>query len=143
MKISEVFGYGTDNVSDAAWVSRHAKLCPFRGSPCTKASKTDPIGICSLSDGTEAAALCPVRFVENNIIFRDAARLAFGTGATFGVFPEIRILKIEGISAEDDQKIGKVDYLLGHIKNGEVVDFAAVEVQASYFSGKETRSPLK
>ena len=142
MRISEVFGFGTDNVSDDAWASRQAKLCPFRGSPCTKASKTNPIGICSLSDGTEAAALCPVRFLENDLIFRDAARLAFGEGVTFGIFPEIRILKIEGEGTEGDRKIGKVDFLLGHIVAGQVVDFAAVEVQASYFSGTETRSPL-
>lgn len=142
MRISEVFGFGTDNVSDDAWANRRAKRCPFRGSPCTKASKTDPIGICSLSDGTEAAALCPVRFVQNDLIFRDAARLAFGSGATFGIFPEIRILKIESVDTKSDRKVGKVDYLLGHVVAGELVDFAAVEVQSSYFSGTETRSPL-
>jgi len=144
MLISEVFGFGVDNQSDAAWASRNAKLCPFRGGPCTKSSKTDPIGICSLSDGHEAASLCPVRFIERDIIFMDAARLAFGDNVRFGIFPEVRILKIESESEDEkDRKIGKVDYLLGKIEDGNVTDFAAVEVQAVYFSGGETRSPLR
>ncbi|TNE60971.1 MAG: hypothetical protein EP335_18225 [Alphaproteobacteria bacterium] len=143
MIISEVFGFGVGDKSKEAWDSRNAKLCPFRNSPCTKSSKTEPLGICSLSDGEEAAALCPVRFLERDRCFVDAARLAFGPGASFGVFPEVRILRIE--AEEDDQKdrkIGKVDYLLGKIENGEVTDFAAVEVQAVYFSGGEIRSSL-
>ena len=74
----------------------------------------------------------------------DAAHLAFGEHVRFGIFPEVRILKIEAdIAGERDRKIGKVDYLLGKIDNGTVVDFAAVEVQAVYFSGGEIRSPLR
>jgi hypothetical protein len=143
MLFAEIFGYGTDNLSEEAWQSRQAKRCPFRESPCTKASKTDPLGICSVSDGIEAASLCPVRFTEGDLIFRDAAALAFGHGSTFGIFPEVRILKIEGNSEDADRKIGKVDYLLGKIESGRVTDFAAVEVQASYFSGVETRTPFR
>lgn len=142
MRISEIFGYGVEDLSEEARKTRAGKHCPFRDSPCTKSSKTDPIGICSLSDGDEAASLCPVRFIENDRIFNDAARIAFGEGASFGIFPEVRILKIEGEDGERDRKIGKVDYVLGRINSGQVVDFAAVEVQAVYFSGGETRSPM-
>lgn len=144
MRIAEVFGYGVENNSEEAWSSRSQKLCPFRNSPCTKSSIEDPIGICSLSDGQEAASLCPVRFVEDDKIFVDTARLAFGPGATFGIFPEIRILKIEAETESDrERKIGKVDYVLGKIENGQVTDFAAVEVQAVYFSGTTIRPALK
>lgn len=143
MLISEVFGYGVDNQTEEAWASRRVKRCPFRDSPCTKSSKSDPIGICSLSDGHQAAALCPVRFIERDVIFKDAARLAFGEGIRFGIFPEVRILKIETGEGERDRKIGKVDYVLGRIEDGQVTDFAAVEVQAVYFSGGEIRTPLK
>ena len=144
MLIAEIFGYGVDNQTEEAWESRRAKRCPFRNNPCTKSSKADPIGICSLSAGGEAASLCPVRFVERDIIFTDAARLAFGEHVRFGIFPEVRILRIDADpGAQRDQKIGKVDYLLGKIENGTVVDFAAVEVQAVYFSGNEIRSPLR
>ena len=143
MLIAEVFGYAVDNQTEEAWKSRRAKRCPFRDTPCTKSSKTDPIGICSLSDGGEAASVCPVRFVERDIIFRDAARLAFGENVRFGIFPEVRILRIKAdTGSKKDRKIGKVDYLLGKIENGKVVDFAALEVQAVYFSGKKIRPPL-
>ena len=144
MLIAEIFGYGVDNQTREAWESRRAKRCPFRDGPCTKSSKTNPIGICSLSDGHEAASLCPVRFIERDVIFTDAARLAFGEHVRFGIFPEVRILKIKaGTEGKRDRKIGKVDYLLGKIENGKVLDFAAVEVQAVYFSGGEIRSPLR
>ena len=144
MQISEIFGFGVANQTEEAWGSRRAKRCPFRDSPCTKSSKTDPIGICSLSDGREAAALCPVRFVERDVIFKDAARLAFGENNRIGIFPEVRILEINKSRLKrKNAKIGKVDYLLGKIEGDQVIDFAAVEVQAAYFSGKEIRSLLK
>lgn len=143
MLISEVFGYGVENQSNVAKQAREEKHCRFRGNACTKSSAIDPIGVCSLSDGSHAASLCPVRFIEGNRIFADAARLAFGTGIEVGIFPELRILKIEGENGARDRKIGKVDYVLGHVAEGRVVDFAAVEVQAVYFSGGEIRTPMK
>lgn len=139
MKIAEVFGYGIDDHTDDAWNSRNAKLCPFRETPCTKVSKDDPLGICSFSDGDSAAVVCPVRFQDGNRIFRDAGRLAFGEDAKIGIFPEVRILKVEGDHGERDKKIGKVDFLLGKIDEGQVVDFAALEVQAVYISGTTVR----
>lgn len=139
MRIAEVFGFGIDNHSKEVWESRNAKTCPFRGTKCTKVSKTDPLGICSFSDGRTAAVVCPVRFLAQDRIFRDAGRLAFGDGAKIAAFPEVRILKIEGADGERDRKIGKVDFLLGHIINGEVIDFAALEVQAVYISGTSVR----
>ena len=144
MLISEVFGYGVENLSDEAWKSRFQKRCPFRNSPCTKSSKIDPIGVCSLANDDGAASLCPVRFVERDKIFIDSARIAFGEGIQFGVFPEVRILKLEDESNQGNtRKIGKVDYVLGRIENGTVKDFTAVEVQAVYFSGNEIKTPLR
>jgi len=141
VKVGEVFGYGIDDQSEAAWTSRNVRRCPFRETKCTKSSKTDPLGICSLSNGMIAASLCPVRFLEGGRIFRDAARIAFGTNTTFAVFPEIRILEIARQSDNERvRKIGKVDFLIGKISDGKVVDFAAVEIQAAYFSGGSLRT---
>jgi len=143
MLISEVFGFGVDDVSQIAREARRTHICPFRQSKCTKSSKTDPIGICSLASGYEAAAICPVRFLERGRIFWDAAKLAFGSGVSFAVFPEIRILRVENGVDETAKKIGKVDFLIGRIDDNKVSDFAAIEVQASYFSGKSIRPALK
>jgi hypothetical protein len=140
MRVSEVFGIGFEDRSTEAQRERARKHCPFRDSVCTKSSKTDPLGICTLSDGEFATALCPVRFLERDQIFIDAAKLAFGPGVEFAVFPEIRILKIPSREEDVEKKIGKVDFLIGHVKGGVVADFAAVEVQAVYFSGTSIRS---
>ena len=83
-----------------------------------------------------------MRFLEADRIFVDGARLAFGTGVEFAVFPEIRILRIEG-KGEAAKKIGKVDFLLGRVSDGKVVDFAAMEVQAVYFSGTSIRPAMR
>lgn len=144
MNISEVFGHGIGDHTEVAWADRMEKRCRFREGPCNKSSKTDPIGICSISDGVAAASLCPVRFLERGRIFRDAARIAFGESATFAIFPEIRILQVPDPKKSGVlKKIGKVDFVLGRIDSGSVTDFCAVEVQAAYFSGTETRSALK
>lgn len=140
MRVAEIFGYDIADQSDIAWRARNARHCRFRNSPCTKSSKTDPLGICSLSDGLAAASLCPVRFLERNRIFADAARIAFGPDSSFAVFPEIRILEIPPmIEGRRPKKIGKVDFLLGKIDSGTVTDFAAVEIQVAYFSGGSLR----
>ena len=140
MKVAEIFGYDVADQSDAAWQNREMRHCRFRDSPCTKSSITDPLGICTLSDGNTAASLCPVRFLERNRIFTDAARIAFGPDTSFAVFPEIRILEIPTkVGGKRPKKIGKVDFLLGRIDSGIVTDFAAVEIQAAYFSGGSLR----
>jgi hypothetical protein len=138
MQFGEVFGLDYLDRSAEAASERHKKTCPFRNSPCTKASKSKPLGVCTLSNGVQATALCPVRFLESDRIFKDVARIAFGPTVSFAVFPEIRILKIE-VDGKVDRKIGKVDFLLGQVADGAVVDFAAVEVQAVYFSGTSIR----
>lgn len=144
MNISEIFGHGVDDQSDMAWADRDFRRCRFRNGPCNKSSKTDPIGICSVSDGSEAASLCPARFLDSGRIFRDAARIAFGETASFAIFPEIRILQVpHPTKAGALKKIGMVDFVLGRIDDGQITDFCAVEVQAAYFSGTETRSALR
>lgn len=140
MKVAEVFGYDVSDHSEAAWQARLNKHCRFRDSPCTKSSATEPLGVCSLSDGASAASLCPTRFLENKRIFVDAAKIAFGNESKFGIFPEIRILDIPpAMVGGRSRKIGKVDFLLGRIESEKVTDFAAVEIQAAYFSGGSLR----
>ena len=144
MNISEIFGHGIDVKTDNAWADRNAKRCRFRDGPCNKSSKTDPIGICSVSDGVEAASLCPNRFLEGRRIFQDAARIAFGNTASFSVFSEIKVFQVPDPKKRGHfKKIGKVDFVLGRILEDTIVDFCAVEVQAAYFSGTEVQTALK
>lgn len=81
--------------------------------------------------------VCPVRFLEGGIMFRDAARIAFGKGITYVAVPEVRVLEV--LRNGKRKKIGKVDFLLTRIEGAKAIDFAALEVQAVYISGATIR----
>jgi len=139
LQFAEVFGFGVGDRSSEAMRCRESKWCPFRDKPCTKCSKTNPLGVCSLSDGEVATALCPIRFREKNRIFVDAAKVAFGEHVRFAPVPELKILR-----DRSNKRIGKIDYLLAKLDDAEEpVDFAALEVQAVYFSGGSIRKPFE
>ena len=139
MRVSEIFGFGIGNHSDTAWNARKQRYCQFKHGDCTKVSKDDPMGICSFSDGRNAAVVCPTRFLEDNRIFSDAGAIAFGATAQIAIFPEVRLLKIEAEEGGREKKIGKIDFLMGLIVEGRITDFAALEVQAVYISGASMR----
>lgn len=53
------------------------------------------------------------------------------------------MLRIEGKNGHQ-RKIGKIDFLIGKLDpTGRPTDFAALEVQAVYFSGSEVRTAMK
>jgi Restriction endonuclease NotI len=110
--------------------------CPFRDSKCTKGGKQHPLGICSFGDEKAATSVCPVRFLQGNRIFVDAGRIAFGEGKKIVVVPEMRLLRVP----DTGKRIGKIDFLIAVLDaSGKPTDFAALEVQAVYISGKSVR----
>ncbi len=136
-EIAEVFGHHVDNHTAAAWRDRERKWCPFQDKKCTKDKKKDPLGICSLTDGDHVTSLCPHRFVQDQRIFSEAARITWGDGVRVVPVPEVKILREEG------RKIGKVDFLIAKLDDqNKPVDFAALEVQAVYFSGNALRPAM-
>lgn len=138
LQIAEVFGH--DTAIPRAEDLRRKPWCPFLELPCTKQSKTKPLGICSYTDGSEATIVCPSRFRDSGRLFADAGREAFGTGKRILAFPEVRLLQIPGTK----RKIGKIDYVIALLNDeDQPIDFAAVEVQAVYISGKSTRPPFE
>lgn len=141
LNISEVFG--NDTALSTTEEQRRSKWCPFRESPCTKQSKTDPLGICSYSDGAIATVVCPVRFLEQGKLIRDAGREAFGPDKSIVALPEFRLLEVKDVNGRST-KIGKVDFIIGLLgPDGSAVDFAALEVQSVYVSGKESRTGFR
>ncbi len=145
MLIAEIFGKGCGDQTINAIQQRKQRLCPFKGGKCTKSSKVDPLGICTLTRGESATAICPNRFLEGDKIFISAAEIAFGKGGQFAIFPEIKLLHIQDQKTGRTKKIGKVDFLLGKLSpdGTTIVDFAALEIQATYFSGTSIRPALK
>lgn len=135
MKLSEVFGTAVDDLSEDAKALRQNKWCRFRNNACTKVRKDDPLGVCSLGMGSDVTIVCPSRFNESGRVFKDAATLAFGKGSQVVVLPEYKLLTVSSEVEAKDKKIGKVDFMLGKLINGCIVDFAALEIQAVYSSG--------
>jgi len=137
LSFGEIFCNAVDSTMVKNPEIRKRKHCLFRGTACTKGSVTDPLGICSLTDGISLTTICPYRFQEGNRLFRDAATLAFGSGKRVTAVPELRILRVP---EEPRKRIGKVDFVLGlQGPKGGITDFCAVEVQSVYVSGMSMR----
>jgi hypothetical protein len=139
LQIGEVFGHDTAVPRPTQW--QNSRNCPFRGTKCTKGNKSSPLGICSFTNGQVSTVVCPVRFLERGLMFRDAARIAFGQGVECVAAPEVRVLEVQ--RGGHSKKIGKVDFLLVKIEDNLAVDFAALEVQAVYISGDSIRPAFK
>jgi Restriction endonuclease NotI len=136
LHISEVFGHDVNDHSAEAKRDRQRMWCPFRDSKCTKGGKERPLGICSFGDEEAATSVCPVRFLEADRIIIDAGRIAFGEGRKIVAFPEMRLLRVPDTA----KRIGKIDFLIALLdSSGQPSDFAALEVQAVYISGKSVR----
>ncbi len=139
LKIAEIFGRHVDDGTAEAKNSRKRKICPFRHAQCNKGNIDDPLGICSFGNENQATVVCPSRFLEGEQIFRDAGRLAFGSKRSVAAIPEIRVLKVEVFGGKS-RRIGKIDFMLAVLDmNGKPIDFAALEVQAVYISGRSIR----
>lgn len=129
----EVFGYNVTDMSPEAARHRDGRLCPFHNSSglqCTKNSKTDPLGVCTVSHKGAPAITCPVRFRQDMLIVADAARFFFPPNTRYVALTEVRLNDKNGKSA------GNIDMVLVALDNKDrIVDFGALEVQAVYVSG--------
>jgi len=137
-RIAEIFGFKADNGDPALWASRENRTCPFRHSQCTKASRTDPLGVCSIEQGAQKAIVCPVRFLEDRDIFARASYLAFGAGAPYTVVPEVPFLR-----TPEGRRVAKFDFVLVRHDGPAILDFCVLENQAVYFSGPEIRTEFR
>jgi hypothetical protein len=91
--LAEVFGFPPDNLSPEAERYRRSRLCPYNNKvpSCTKDKANDPLGVCSVRDGSDLAITCPVRFREDWIIAEDAAAFFFRyPGGKTWLVPRIR-----------------------------------------------------
>ena len=136
LHISEVFGHDVNDHSAEGKRDRQRMWCPFRDSKCTKGGKERPLGICSFGGEKAATSVCPVRFLEGARIIVDAGRIAFGEEKKIVAIPEMRLLRVP----DTGKRIGKIDFLIAVLdQSGKPSDFAALEVQAVYISGKSVR----
>lgn len=137
--IAEVFGFPSDNLSPQAEYIRSNKLCPFnnKGPRCTKDSVSDPLGVCSVHEGSNVTITCPIRFRQDWQIAVNAAAFFFPGVTTWSALTEVRLPDKHGQSA------GNLDLVLvSQDADGRILDFGAVEVQAVYISGN-VRIPFR
>jgi hypothetical protein len=180
--LAEVFGFPSDVRTAEVEHFRSFKLCPFRplhdearrdlSTPhervpfdqqfgrCTKDSKKNPLGVCSVKAGDVAAITCPVRFSEAGVMIESAASwsaavLGLESGDLLPV-SEVRLVPAAEQEMEDqdddltvpevvETSAGNIDYVLAHIDAPQpgstriddyaVNAYAALEVQAVYISG--------
>lgn len=123
---TEFYGHPHSSDSDEAEEAREAEYCPFQDKRCTKTRKSNSditIGTCSVGyrgrglDEYKPHVICPDRF-ETDAVFEPIEELLVEEGEFFRV-PEVALF---GTS---------IDYVAGkRDENGDVIDYAGVEVQA-------------
>jgi hypothetical protein len=125
---AEIFGYPFKAVSVLPKRGRKRYWCPFADDKCNKQSRLIkyPMGVCSVRYGDNTVALCPRRFLQNNIVFKDIADHHFTTRNDLVVFSEI------GLS-----QTGTFDYVMVKHKpfSSDISDFVAVEFQTGQTTG--------
>lgn len=149
LEIVELFGYPPDDKSVAAKAARKKFDCPILGIGCSKhLSDGTPSGVCTVRQSkSDPIICCPVRlYAEEYSILRDVANEAFGPGKKLisaGDFvrtpPKADCVVVFGKRWGGELRLPKrkgkgnyfVDWVLSHLdKSGNLLDFAAVEVQS-------------
>lgn len=137
--MAEVFGFPIGNNSEAAARNRAKRLCPFNNKVpnCTKDKAQNPLGVCSVFDGSHIAITCPVRFRQDWLIAENAAEFFFPPKTKWTSLVEVQLHDKHGKSA------GNIDVVLvAYNEKGRVIDFGSCEVQAVYISGN-IRDPFE
>lgn len=165
--ISEFFGYKAEDASTIALNTANSQICPFLGSPCTKVLSRDHLisGVCSVrqkTEGSPSVICCPIRiYAEDYKMLHLISRQAFGRD--FGLYAgraAVERARAEGGSIAVfghgwggelrlPQRAGTgsyfVDWVLARLdENGELAEFAAIEVQTIDTTGnyREARTAL-
>jgi hypothetical protein len=125
---SEVFGHPCDITSSQAQADRSRYWCPFSSKKCDKKSRliSYPMGVCSVQYNENVVAICPKRFLQDNIVFRDIADHYFGSLSNLLVFAEARL-----------SGIGSFDFVIVRHKplSSDIEDFVIVEFQTDQTTG--------
>lgn len=159
--IGEWYGHHIESIAADEKV-RYAKItktkkepCPFRpaGAMCNKKG-----GVCSFAlycmdktgrvfldpDYPDLVTLCPMRFWENNRVFKAIGHEILDRGSPILV-KEIGFLRsIPGIGGKSRDRVGRIDMVLANLsETGDLRDWCAIELQAVYFSGGGMKSEFE
>lgn len=125
---NEIFTYPVNNKTKVVKKAVKNHYCRFIEKECDKQSRTInyPMGVCSVSRGNDKPIICPHRFLEDNLVFQNISKSAFGTLNNILLFPEV---KLNGV--------GTFDFVLVKHKpiSNKVEDFCVVEFQSDSTTG--------
>lgn len=134
--IGEIYGYPVSDFSQQAQDCRSDQRCPFIDNTCNKTG-----GVCCITDGTSYPIVCPRRFQQDNVLYREVAIKAFGTTDGCAAIGEVNFL--ESVKEADSSAPGKIDNIIVRLgEDDEILDWCALEVQAVYFSGMSMRQEI-
>ena len=125
---AEIFGHTIEHKQKVTVKGRRKYWCPFVDKKCNKQSRLIkfPMGVCSVKYGDQVIALCPRRFLQDEIVFEDIADHYFGTRHDLLVFSEVRL-----------PDVGTFDYVMLKHKplSYEIEDFVIIEFQTGQTTG--------
>ncbi len=128
MNPNEIFTYPVENKSEEARKAVREYYCRFLEGKCDKQSRTInyPMGVCSVNHSRTKPIICPHRFLENNLVFKNACDSAFGTINNVLLFSEVKL-----------SNVGSFDFVLVKHKpiSNKVEDFCIVEFQSDSTTG--------
>src|SRR3989304_7521225 len=128
MNPNEIFTYPVESKTTEARKSVQKYYCRFLESKCDKQSRTIkyPMGVCSVNHSGTKPIICPHRFLENNLVFKNACNAAFGDTNNVLLFSEVKI-----------SNVGSFDFVLVKHKpiSNKVDDFCIVEFQSDSTTG--------
>jgi hypothetical protein len=128
------------------------RACPFRVNT-PHATCTKPGGVCSLQLYTDQGgsvapvagdkgmlrALCPYRFHQSNTVFQHIGERLL-TDPNPDLAGEVGFLESTGnLDSAEGEDVGRIDMILvkSNAAENQPMQWAAVEIQAVYFSGRE------
>ena len=123
----EIFGHPIKDRSKQAEKDRKRRWCPFVNKKCSKQSRLEyPFGVCSVRYENELIAICPKRFRQQDLVFKDIAKAAFGSLHNLLLFDEIKL-----------GDIGSCDFVVVKHKplKKDIEDFMIVEFQTGQTTG--------
>lgn len=143
----EVFGHAPNDITSKARKFWGLNACPFIGRACSKYDHTNTIcyGTCSVSNAGQDVIICPNRLYANNYeTIRHVSEDVFGN-LPFMLFDEylkkesksLNCVVALGQNSGREVKLSKMsmDWVLAHIKNGKLMEYAGIEVQSIDITG--------
>ena len=153
--IGEIFGHAPDDISEAARSLWSVNACPFVEGPCTKTNHDKSIvyGVCSVANlNGDEVIVCPNRLYAGNYqAIREVSHNAFGTEVEFCTYGEyIRRRKQKGkvvvaLGQKSGREVGlgkklSIDWVLALLEDGELTDYAGLEIQSMDITGNYRRN---